>query len=364
MKIKQLTIKNFRNYTNQTVFFNDGLNLLIGNNAQGKTNMLEAVFLCSIGRSARTTKDKELIKFGCDYAYVNIIFSTIAGDKNIEIIISNNTKKTVKINGLPIKKIGELMEVFNTIYFSPDELKIVKDGPVDRRKFMDIDISQISKTYFYLLTRYDNILEQRNKLLKITQDYNILLDTISIWDTQLSEIGAKIIISRIKFIKKLNEKANAIHKTLTNNEENLELEYSGINGNSIEEIKKLFLEELQNSYEKDYSLKYTSVGPHRDDIKIKVNDIDIRSMGSQGQKRTVALSLKLAELEIFKDETNEYPILLLDDVLSELDENRRTTLLKLSSKVQTILTATEYNENIEPNLILKIKDGSVENGQF
>ena len=151
MKIKQLTIKNFRNYTNQTVYFKDGLNLLLGDNAQGKTNLLEAVFLCSIGRSARTTKDRELIKFGCDYAYINILFSTIAGDKNIEIIISNTAKKTVKINGLPIKKMGELMEVFNTIYFSPDELKIVKDGPIDRRKFMDIDISQISKTYFYLL---------------------------------------------------------------------------------------------------------------------------------------------------------------------------------------------------------------------
>ncbi len=360
MKIKQLTVTNFRNYANQTVEFKDGLNLLIGNNAQGKTNLLEAIFLCSIGKSARTTKDKELIRFGCDYGYINLTFSTIAGDKNVEIIISNNTKKTVKINGLAIKKIGELMEVFNTIYFSPDELKIVKDGPNDRRKFMDIDISQISKTYFYLLTRYENILEQRNKLLKITQNYNTLLDTISIWDTQLCDIGAKIIISRIKFIKKLNEKAKIIHNSLTNNTENLDLEYSGIVEENIEQIKQKFLLELQNNYEKDFNLKYTTIGPHRDDIKIKVNNLDIRSMGSQGQKRTVALSLKLAELEIFKDECGEYPILLLDDVLSELDENRRETLLKLSSKVQTILTTTEYTEKIKPNLIIKINNGKAE----
>ena len=253
------------------------------------------------------------------------------------------------------------MEVFNTIYFSPDELKIVKDGPNDRRKFMDIDISQISKTYFYLLSRYENILEQRNKLLKITQNYNTLLDTISIWDTQLSEIGAKIIISRIKFIKKLNERAKKYHNMLTNNSELLELEYSGINADNIDDIKQIFLKQLQENYEKDFNLKYTTVGPHRDDIKIKVNNLDIRSMGSQGQKRTVALSLKLAELEIFKDECGEYPILLLDDVLSELDESRRTTLLKLSSKVQTILTTTEYTESIKPNLVLEIENGKVIN---
>ena len=340
------------------VEFNDGLNLLIGNNAQGKTNLLEAVFLCSIGRSARTTKDREMIKFGCDYAYINLVFSTIAGDKTIEIIISNTEKKTGKINGLPIRKMGELMETFNTIYFSPDELKIVKDGPIDRRKFMDIDISQISKTYFYLLTRYENILEQRNKLLKITQNYNVLLDTISIWDTQLSEIGAKIIISRIKFINKLNDKAKEIHSSLTSGAEELSLEYSGIIGETIEEIKEKFITQLQENYEKDYNLKFTSVGPHRDDIKIKVNGLDIRSMGSQGQKRTVALSLKLAELEIFKDECGEYPVLLLDDVLSELDESRRTTLLELSSKVQTILTSTEYAEKIKPNLTLEICNGT------
>lgn len=359
MQIKQLIVKNFRNYENQTINFENGLNLLVGKNAQGKTNLLEAVFLCSIGKSARTTKDKELIRFGCDYAYIKIIFETIAGNKDIEIIISQNTNKTVKINGVPIRKIGELMETLNTIYFSPDELKIIKDGPSDRRKFMDIDISQVSKTYFYLLTRYENILNQRNKLLKITQNYNTLLDTISIWDSQLAEVGAKIIISRIKFIKMLSEKASEVHKILTNNKETLSIEYSGLIGTSVEELKNKFLSALQENYEKDFNLKYTSVGPHRDDLKIKINNLDVRSMGSQGQKRTVALSLKLAELEIFKQEQNEYPVLLLDDVLSELDETRRKTLLELSKKVQTILTCTEYSENVSPNKIFKINNGQV-----
>ena len=275
------------------------------------------------------------------------------------MIISQNTNKTVKINGIAIKKIGELMETLNTIYFSPDELKIIKDGPSDRRKFMDIDISQVSKTYFYLLTRYENILNQRNKLLKITQNFNTLLDTVSIWDSQLSDIGAKIIISRIKFVKKLNEKATIIHSLLTNNKEILELSYAGLEGESVDEIKQKFLSALKENYEKDFNLKYTSVGPHRDDIKIKINDLDVRSMGSQGQKRTVALSLKLAELEIFKEEKNEYPVLLLDDVLSELDESRRKTLLELSKKVQTILTCTEYFEKIEPNKIFKISNGQI-----
>ena len=282
MKILQLTIKNFRNYDNQTVNFSQGLNVLVGKNAQGKTNLLEAIFLCCIGKSARTTKDKELIKFGCEYAYIKVLFETIAGNKEIEIILSQNTNKTVKINGVPIKKMGELMETLNTIYFSPDELKIVKDGPSDRRKFMDIDISQVSKTYFYLLTRYENILNQRNKLLKITLNYNTLLDTISIWDSQIAEVGAKIILSRIKFVNKLNQKASQIHSLLTNNKENLQLEYSGIIGNDIQSIKQQFETQLENNYEKDFNLKYTSVGPHRDDIKIKVNNIDVRRMGSQG----------------------------------------------------------------------------------
>ena len=361
MKITQLTVKNFRNYENQTVNFTDGLNLLVGKNAQGKTNLLEAIFLCCIGKSARTTKDKELIKFGCDYAYIKVEFQTIAGNKDIEIIISQNINKTVKINGVPIKKMGELMETLNTVYFSPDELKIVKDGPSDRRKFMDIDISQVSKTYFYLLTRYENILNQRNKLLKITNNYNTLLDTICIWDNQIAEIGAKIIMSRIKFLQKLSEKASKIHSLLTSNKEKLLLEYCGIVGNSVGEIKSKFEKMLENNYEKDFNLKYTSVGPHRDDIKIKINDIDVRSMGSQGQKRTVALSLKLAELEIFNEEKGEYPVLLLDDVLSELDENRRNVLLELSKSVQTILTCTEYAESVTPNKIFKISNGKVYN---
>lgn len=359
MKIDKLVIENFRNYSNQTITFKNGINVLEGKNAQGKTNLLEAIFLCSIGKSPRTSKDKELIKFNSDCAYIKIFFESKKGKEDIEIILPNNQNKTVKINGVAIKKMGELMEVFNTIYFSPDELKIVKEGPADRRNFMDIDISQVSKVYFYLLQRYQKTLNQRNKLLKNTFDFNVLSDTISIWDAQLAELGSKIIMSRIKFINKLKVIADKKQKELTNNKENLFLEYQGITGQTVEEIKATLLSSYKESLEKDFSLKYTTVGPHRDDFKIQVNNIDIRSMGSQGQKRTTALSLKLAELEIFANEIGEYPVLLLDDVLSELDEERRIKLLESASKIQTILTCTEYNEKIKPSLECKIVNGKV-----
>ena len=244
---------------------------------------------------------------------------------------------------MPIAKMGELMGNLNCIFFSPDELRLVKESPQDRRRFMDIDISQISKTYFYLLQRYEKTLAQRNKLLKTTRDFKVLTQTLPIYDIQLAETGAKIIMSRIKFIQKLKNSANEANLFLTEGAEDLQLEYVGITGESVDQIKQTLTEGYIKSYEKDFSLGYTSIGPHRDDIKISSRGVDLRSFGSQGQQRTAALSLKLAELDIFTVETGQPPILLLDDVLSELDVTRQKKLLEKIKDVQTILTCTHFD---------------------
>ncbi len=358
MVIKSLQLNNYRNYTNQKIYFGSGLNVLVGKNAQGKTNMLEGVFLCAIGRSPRTTKDRELIKWESSFSKITLEVSKKRGNGKIEVYLFNNQNKAIKINSLPIKRMGELMGEFNAIYFSPDELKLVKESPDERRRFMDIDLSQFNKNYFYNLGKYNNILQQRNKLLKVTSDRKVLADTLSIWNEQLAEVGAKIIIERMALIEKLKGHANNVQKYLTDNNEELEISYVGMVGENEQEIKNQLLNGYAMALEKDMNLGFTTVGPHRDDMKISLNGIDVRHFGSQGQQRTVALSLKLAELEVFKDNIGEYPVLLLDDVLSELDTNRKTKLLEYVKNIQTIVTCTSFNYNI-PATKFVIENGNV-----
>lgn len=358
MKIKNIVLENFRNYSHLNVEFFDGINIIQGKNAQGKTNLLEAIFFCSIGKSLRVGREKEIIKFNENNAKINLKIEKKYKKSQILIYFSKNNKKSIKIDKISIKKIGELLGEFNAIYFSPDELKLIKESPEDRRRFMDIHISQTSKQYFYLLNRYEKVLANRNKLLKNTKDENILKETIEIWNAQLIDIGSKIIFYRIDFINKLLPYAEKSHNYLTSNAEKLNLEYGGIKGKDLAEIKTKFQKELASSLEKDIKLGFTNIGPHRDDIKIFVNDIDIKTYGSQGQQRTVALSLKLAELEIMKEETGEMPILLLDDVLSELDKNRREKLLKFCAKTQTLITGTDFEVNPNYNYF------TIENGNI
>ena len=239
-----------------------------------------------------------------------------------ELYLFNNQNKAIKIDGIGIKKLGELFGEFNAVYFSPDELKLIKESPDERRRFMDIDLSQFSKQYFYNLSKYNEILAQRNKLLKTTVDPKIIKDTIPIWNEELSKVGANIILDRMSLIDKLKVYAKDIHKYITDNAEELEISYAGFTAKDYESLKTLLLTKYEQALDKDMHLGYTTVGPHRDDIKIVSNGIDLRSFGSQGQQRTAALSLKLAELEVFKDNLGEYPVLLLDDVLSELDDDR------------------------------------------
>ena len=343
MYIKSIELRNFRNYDNQLITFGPNINVLIGKNAQGKTNILEGIFMCAIGKSPRTAKDKELIKWRSSFAKVTLELVRDKSQKKIEVFIFEDQNKTIKINSLAIKKMGELMGNLNAIYFSPDELKLVKDSPDQRRKFMDIDLCQFDKNYFYNLNKYNQILLQRNKLLKTSLNKNALSETISIWNDQLATVGAKIIADRMKLIEKLKVYCNNAQKYLTDGKETLDLSYVGFTADDEKTIKKMLMVEYEKTLEKDMQLGYTSVGPHRDDLKITVNGIDVRHFGSQGQQRTVALSLKLGELDVFRERLGEYPVLLLDDVLSELDGSRQLKLLEKIQNIQTIITCTDFD---------------------
>ena len=360
MFVENLELNNFRNYQTEKIKFSPNINLIVGKNAQGKTSILEAIYYSAIGRSAKTTKDSELINWSKERANFKLKLLKESGTKEIEINFSRSQKKSIRVNGVNLLKIGDLLGNIAVVFFSPDELKLVKDAPQDRRKFLDTDISQLSKNYFYLLTKYNKILDQRNKLLKSFEDKKLIEQTLPIWDSQLADVGSQIILYRTNFLEKLKVIANKAHSYITSGEENLELEYAGIVGETVEEIKQKLIEGLHQTREKDIKLGYTNIGPHRDDIKLVVNSVDIRSFGSQGQQRTVALSLKLAELEIFKEEIGEYPVLLLDDVLSELDQERQRRLLAYAKNLQTLITATQYDPFMFQDVnIIKIEKGKV-----
>ncbi len=359
MNIKRLALCDFRNYENVVVDFDDGVNIIYGNNAQGKTNLLEAIYFCSIGKSMRTNKEREVIRMGKEIAKIKVDIAENNLKRTIEIVFSKKNKKTIKINGIAIHRIGELMGELPCVFFSPDGLKLIKESPEDRRRFMDIAISQTSKTYFYMLGKYEKVLDQRNKLLKSTTNLESIKNSIFIWNEQLSDIGSKIIVSRINFLNALSPYAELAHQYLTNNDETLSLSYMGTTGENQEQIKKSLLSSLEKNLEKDFKLGFTSFGPHRDDIKILVNDIDIKAYGSQGQQKTTALSMKLAELEIIKNQTGKMPLLLLDDVFSELDPKRRQRLLKFCEKTQTLITCTDIDENDKFSKKIHIKNAKI-----
>lgn len=352
MHIESVTLKNFRNYETRTVEFKDGLNIVIGKNASGKTNLLESVYVAGIGRSPRTNKYKEMIKWGSDYAYIKVILKKNKTTHTIEYSIDNQDKKRIAIDGIPLVRLSEILGMLNIVFFSPDEMKLVKESPVERRKFMDISLSQQNKNYFNALSKYNNIIAQRNKLLKEQKDSPALKEMLYGWDVQLADYGSIIISKRYEFVDKIKVFANKMHSEISENRENLTLEYEcDVPCQDIESIKNTFFKKLQDNYEKDVSLQYTSFGCHRDDIAIKINNIDARKFASQGQQRTVALSLKLAEIYFFESETGEKPVLLLDDVLSELDGGRRKKLMELSTGLQTLITCTDFDEDVNHNLI-------------
>ena len=328
MRITSLTVDNFRNHTHSTLQLADGINVLVGPNAQGKTNLLEAIYLACVGRGWRTVRDHEMVQFGQERALVQVVAEKKFGKVEIAIQLGQGTKKSISINRIPIAKVAELMGQINCIFFSPDELKLVKEAPADRRRFLNIDISQIDKTYFYALARYNKILQQRNASLK----NNCTLRELSIWDSQLVQQGKIIIQKRQSFLAKLAPYVAKKHQALTGGQETISLSY---------ETCTDFEKDLAQARERDLRLRTTTVGPHRDDLAITINGQDVRVFGSQGQQRTVALSIKLAELDLFADLTGEQPILLLDDVFSELDSSRQSRLLTTIANTQVVITATE-----------------------
>lgn len=359
MQIKKLFLQNFRNYENEVFGFSDGLNVLFGKNAQGKTNCAEAVFYLCTGTSLRIRHDKQLIKIGAEYAKITAEAENRYGKVVIEATIYEN-KREIRVNGAKIGKNADLMGHINSVFFSPGELRLIQDGPDERRRFMNISISQTSPAYYTALLRYNKILDQRNSLLK-EKDVGLVLDTLPVWDEQLCKYAGIIVKKRAEFLEKLAPFAKEYHAFLTDGAEELELKPDRRYDGDETEISAQILRRLENNYEKDLRLGFTTVGPHRDDIVVNFNGIDAKAYASQGQMRTCALALKLAEVRIFKELSGEYPILVLDDVMSELDLRRRKKLLACIADVQTILTCTHTERVLYGADCNKIR---IENGKI
>lgn len=346
MHVDSLEIGNFRNYDFGKIEFHNQTNILYGDNAQGKTNLLESIFVCGTTKSHKGSKDRELIRIGEEEAHIRMHLTKKNMSHRIDMHLRKNKGKGIAIDGIPIKRSSELLGLLNVIFFSPEDLRIIKNGPSERRKFINMELCQLDNVYLHDLGEYNKVLMQRNKLLKQICFNPSLKDTLDIWDMQLLEHGIQIIKRRESFVQEIGEIVTRVNEKLTGNKEHVKMLYEP--DVSIKEFEK----KLINSHEKDLKFCSTSVGPHRDDLCFMNGDIDIRKYGSQGQQRTCALSLKLAEIELVKNTVGDSPILLLDDVLSELDRNRQNYLLDSIHDIQTIITCTGIEEFIDSRLTL------------
>ncbi len=360
MVVKNLTLKNYRNYQSEIFEYSDGINIIVGKNAQGKTNSSEAIFMLCTGYSPRVKKDKQVIRYGEETAEISAVAVSLYGSVKVDMKFYLSSKKRIRINEVAIAKVGELLGNINSVFFNPSELKLIQESPEDRRRFMDISLSQMNKRYFYALKKYNDVLSHRNSLLK-NEDRQLIFDTINLWDAMLIESATEIILERNSFIKRLAPFASQAYSYIGDGEK-LVVEPSKVYGETKEEIIKFLENGLKERLERDIILGYTTIGPHRDDLKITLDDEDIKSFGSQGQQRTAALSLKIAELEIFKARFGEYPLLILDDALSELDVDRQKRLLKRIEGIQTIITCTKVDEEVFENVdykVFKIEGGKI-----
>ena len=357
MYIESLELKNFRNYEDLSIVLDPGTNILYGDNAQGKTNVLEAIYLCGTTKSHRGSKDKEMIRFDQDESHIRMMVKKDGVSHKIDMHLKKNKAKGIAIDGIPIRKAAELFGIVNLVAFSPEDLNIIKNGPAERRRFLDSEICQLSRLYMIELANYNKVVAQRNKLLKEISFSGRMADTLEIWDEQMVRYGTSIISERKKFISRLNDILSEIHQNLTGGKEQILITYEP---NVSEEA---FSEELKAGRERDLRFGQSYTGPHRDDFCVRVNDIDIRKYGSQGQQRTAALSLKLAEIRLVEEEIHDTPVLLLDDVLSELDGSRQNYLLQSIHSIQTLITCTgmdEFVENhFEANSVFQVVEGSV-----
>lgn len=359
MIIKSLELQNFRNYDSLHVEFDNGTNIFYGDNAQGKTNILEAIFMTATTKSHKGSKDQDVIQFEQEEAHIRSYLLKDEITRQIDMHLRKGKTKGIAIDSLRIKKAAQLMGLLNVVFFSPEDLNIIKNGPAERRHFIDMELCQLDSFYLYNLNHYHKIVNQRNKLLKDLSVNPGLKETLSIWDSQLASFGSKLIERREVFIMQLGEILKKLHERLSGGKEEIQIIYE--KNVEIEDFEK----KLKKNQEKDIILKQTTVGPHRDDIIFIVNNVDIRKFGSQGQQRTAALSLKLSEIELVKKSIKDTPVLLLDDVLSELDSNRQNYLLNSIGDIQTIITCTGLDEFVknrfEINKVFKVVNGSIDN---
>lgn len=357
MIIKSIELADYRNYDSLTMEFCEGTNILYGDNAQGKTNILEAIYVASTTKSHKGSKDKDIVNFDKEEAHIRTYIEKEGVNTRVDMHLRKSKSKGIAIDGQKIKKAADLLGLCNVVFFSPEDLGIIKNGPSERRRFVDMELCQLDSFYLYNLNNYNKIINQRNKLLKDMYMNPQLKETLNIWDMQLVSYGSKIIERRKLFVEQLNEIIFDIHKKLSGGKEELTIRYEP--DVDIEE----FEQKLRFSQDRDIKTKMTSVGPHRDDFCFLVGNTDIRKFGSQGQQRTAALSLKLSEIELVKKITKDTPILLLDDVLSELDSSRQNYLLNSIGDIQTIITCTgleEFvNNRFEIDRVFKVANGEV-----
>ena len=332
MYLSSISVENVRNLAKKNLNLSKGVNVFYGKNAQGKTNLLEAVYFAAMGRSHRTNFYRELIAFGKNEAFISCNIVGELTDSTINVHIQKE-KKGIAVNGIVIKKLVELFGTMLVVIFSPEDLDLVTAGPGVRRRFLDLNLCQIHPLYYHQLNKYHHVLNQRNNLLKNIKKNKQSSDTVFLWDNQLIECGIKIINYRSEYIDNLNDIAKNFHSKITGNTEELKIIYRP--NTDIDSYSR----RIENSLERDIYLGATSIGIHKDDMAISVNNIDVRSYGSQGQKRSASLSLKLSGVEYIKERESP-PIVLLDDVLSELDESRQGFLLEEIQGLQTILTCT------------------------
>ena len=360
MYVESLELKNFRNYGRISLSFDPGTNVLYGDNAQGKTNLLEAICVCGTTKSHKVVHDAEMIRFGEEESHLRMSVNKGGISHRIDMHLKKNKAKGVAVDGIPIRRASELFGMINIVLFSPEDLHIIKNGPRDRRKFMDSELCQLDRFYFSQLASYNRIIQQRNRLLKDFPSYGTAsaASTLDVWDEQMIACGRELIRLRRSFLRQLNEIVSPVHSRLTDGKEQILLQYEPC------VTEELFPDELKKNRDRDIRMRLSSVGPHRDDFCVMVNDTDMRRYGSQGQQRSAALSLKLSEITLVRKIVKENPVLLLDDVLSELDSGRQKMLLQSVDSVQTFITCTGMDGLVENGFpidrIFHISQGTVQ----
>ena len=359
MIVESLKLQNYRNYEYLNMNFDEKINIIYGDNAQGKTNILESMYVCATSKSHRGSKDREIIRFDNDESHIKVNVKKNDMNYRIDMHLKKNKPKGIAVNGIPIKRAVELFGILNIVFFSPEDLNIIKNGPSERRRFIDMELSQLDKIYLDCLINYNKVVNQRNSLLKeyAFSGREDIISSLDIWDMQLVKYGNDVIKSRKKFVKEINDLVKSIHTKLSGDREQLEIIYEPC-------VKEQdFESELVRIRDRDLKFKCTNIGPHKDDMCFLINGMDVRNYGSQGQQRTAALSLKLAEIELVKQIIHDTPVLFLDDVLSELDSRRQNFLLDSIGNIQTMITCTGLDEFINNrfsiNKIFKVVNGTV-----